>query len=309
MTSVQTRTLGGVVFSEIALGTWGLAAQSYGPVPEVQFRETVKEALASGVTTFDMAPSWGDGLAERVVGEVIQSARDRVQYVTRAGGDGRWDAPSLVRSAEASLDRLGSASIDLLLLHNPGVDVLSAQTFRAAADTLKSSGKVRLLGASVGTAEEARLALQAHVDAICLPYNLLWSSAVHDVVGEIEAAGAGLFVRSPLAYGLLSGTWSAGRRFPRGDHRADRWRDTALAIRVKQAASLRFLIRGEIRSLADAALRFVLSNRLVTSAIVGARSPLQIRQASEAVRAGAPYLDDEALMQLSQTLAALGVDV
>ena len=68
--TVATRALGAtdVRVSEIALGCWGLAAQSYGKVEAAQFEATVRAAWDAGITTFDVAPMWGNGQGERRLG-------------------------------------------------------------------------------------------------------------------------------------------------------------------------------------------------------------------------------------------------
>lgn len=312
---MHSRTLGRteVRLSEISLGTWGLASDAYGPPDEKRFESVVKRALDEGVTTFDCAPLWGDGSSERVVGRVTSDRRDEVQYVTRCGAvlsDGvlehRFDPESITSDCEASLERLGTDRIDVLLLHNPPEEVLRQEEWRQALESLVEKGKIRAWGISVGDAEQARLAIGAGAQCICLVYNLLLGDDLHDLAGEISVAGCGVLVRSPLAYGLLSGRWSPERRFPPGDHRRDRWSPQALRARVQQVGSLRYLVHGKVASLSAAAIRFVLANAVVTTAVVGARTEAQIGAAA-ACSDGPPYLPDEDLIKLPEVLGASGV--
>jgi aryl-alcohol dehydrogenase-like predicted oxidoreductase len=313
---MRTRRVGStnIDVSEVTLGTWGLATTAYGPIEHDALGHTVGRALEAGVTTFDVAPLWGDGAAELLVARAVSpSRRASVQYVTRAGvrtRDGRvsasFDGPWIVSDCEDSLKRLASDHVDVLLLHGPKEADLRVEGTKITLDALKRAGKIRAWGVSTGRAEVARLALGAGADVLCLPYNLLHGDLVHDLAADVAAAGAGLFVRSSLAYGLLSGTWNTDRTFAESDHRRGRYPADVLRRRVGQVERLRFLVHGPVASMTSAAIRFALANRLTASVIVGARSPSQIEQIA-AYADGPPYLPEEDMVRLSQVLAALGL--
>lgn len=309
------RTLGktDLRLSEVSLGTWGVATDAYGPRGPKQFESVVERALTEGITTFDLAPAWGDGESERVVGRLTRERRDEVQYVTRcgthAGPEGleqRFEPEALVKDCEASLERLGTDRIDVLLLHNPTAEVLRKEEWRRTMEDLKKDGKIRAWGVSAGDGDAARMAIAAGAECVCVVYNVLLGDDLHDLTGEISVAGCGVLARSPLAYGLLSGRWSPERRFAEGDHRRDRWSPEALRARVQQVQQLRFLVHGRVPSLASAAIRYVLANSVVTTAVVGARTQAQATTAARCAD-GPPYLPDDDLVRLPQVLQALGV--
>jgi aryl-alcohol dehydrogenase-like predicted oxidoreductase len=312
---MQTRSLGrhDLRLSEITLGTWGLAEQSYGIVTPERFDQTVKSAIEQGVTSFDLAPLWGDGEGERRVGRLLAETKVEAVVITRAGArrvDGKlshgFSPDELVADCEGSLERLGREQIDLWLLHNPGDDVLRREEWRPAVERLEEEGKIRAWGASVSDADEARLAITAGAQAICLPHNLLMPTDLDDLRADIEQAGCGVLARSPLAYGLLAGQWAEDRFFAEDDHRARRWNDIAFSERLRQVNALRFLVGQEHRDLATAALRFVLTHRTVTTAIVGARATYQIAAAVEAA-SGPPYLSDATLTRLAKVRDQAGI--
>lgn len=313
---MQSRSLGrtDLVLSEITLGTWGLAEQSYGQVAPTRFDAVIRAAVDAGVTSFDLAPLWGDGDAERRVGRWIADAKlDEPVIITR-GGVERVDgalrrsfaSDDLVRGCEASLERLGRETIELFLLHNPGEEALRKEEWREAIDQLEQQGKIRSWGVSVGNADEARIAITAGAHAICITHNLISPQALDDLAPEIARAGCGVLARSPLAYGLLSGQWTASRLFPKDDHRSRRWSTLVLSERVRQVSALRFLVGARHPDLATAALRFVLTHAAVSSAVVGARSPAQIHAAADAAD-GPPYLSDDEVMRLVKVRDQAGI--
>jgi len=305
---MKTRSLGrtDLRLSEITLGTWGLSEQSYGSVSASQVEWTIRAAIESGVTTFDLAPLWGDGEGERQVGRMVSEAKIDAVLVTRGGArrvDGKlqqgFSTEELVADCEGSLERLGREQIDLWLLHNPGDEVLRRDGWREAVERLEEDGKIRAWGASVGDAEEARLAIDAGAQALCLTHNLLSPGTLDELRDDVAAAGCGVLARSPLMYGMLAGHWNADRRFSNRDHRAQRWNTTAFSERIRQVDELRFLVGDRHPDLATAALRFVLTHSAVTTAIVGARAPYQIAAAVEAAD-GPPYLADDEVIRLAK---------
>jgi len=211
----------------------------------------------------------------------------------------RRETEELVADCEGSLERLGREQIDLWLLHNPGDEVLRRDGWREAVERLEEDGKIRAWGASVGDAEEARLAIDAGAQALCLTHNLLSPGTLDELRDDVAAAGCGVLARSPLMYGMLAGHWNADRRFSNRDHRAQRWNTTAFSERIRQVDELRFLVGDRHPDLATAALRFVLTHSAVTTAIVGARAPYQIAAAVEAAD-GPPYLADDEVIRLAK---------
>lgn len=313
---METRVLGrmGVRLTEITLGTWGLAAGSYGRVEPARFESTVQRALDSGVRSFDLSPVWGeDGASERVVARITKSLRDECTYITRAGVERsaagvqtRFDRASLVRDCESSLERLGTDRIDVLLLHHPSEEALRRSELREAGQQLFREGKIRAWGVSVGTPLEARLAIAAGAQTVCLVYNVLASDLLDDLVTDITVAEIGVLARSPLAYGLLAGAFSIDQTFTPDDHRSRRWDAETLNQRLAAVAQLGFLVHGAVRTPSEAAIRWVLANSLVSSCVVGARSPAQAASAA-AASVGVPYLPEDELSRVPQVLAAMGL--
>lgn len=310
---MHTRTLGrtDLRLSEITLGTWGLGASTYGPVAKERFDDTLRSALERGVNTFDCAPVWGN--SEERVGAVLAESKADAIVITRAGTrlvDGKlqqsFGVDELITDCEQSLERLQRETVDLWLLHNPGDVTIRNEDWREAVERLEEDGKIRAWGISVGDAEEARLAIDAGAQAICIAHNLLSPGALDDLKDQLTEAGCGVLARTPLMYGLLAGRWSEGRRFSPGDHRYRRWNRLAFEERIRQVDDLMFLVGPEHADLATAAIRFSLSHPTVSSVVLGARSPYQLGSGVDAAD-GPPYLSDADLAELRRVRDRAGI--
>lgn len=281
----------GVELGPLTIGTWGLCAESYGPVAPEDRVATLTRAIELGITSFDMAPTWGsDGLSERSVARAVGSRRSEMVYITRAGYVPTEDgpvpafAPDEVRAqVERSLTNLATDVIDVLLLSHPTFSSFLDESLPQLLDALVTEGKVRTWGVSVSHVDDARSALELGAKVLCLPFNMVQPDIVWDLTSDCRERGVGLLARSVLAHGLLSGRWSEKRHFTPDDHRMFRWSADALGARVRQAGEYKRRIAPAAPSMATVALQFALAHELVASAIFGPRTPLQVASALEAV--------------------------
>jgi aryl-alcohol dehydrogenase-like predicted oxidoreductase len=253
-----------------------------------------------GVSFFDTADSYGLGRAERLLGKALAGRRGQVVLATKAGwvpdGSEGWlddlSADHLRAAAERSRRRLGVDVIDLFQLHRPPDPGGATEAALDALEELKTRGVIRLAGASVGFDVDGgrRLLRTGRIDALQLHYNLLHQGAA-SLLDEARAAGVGVIVSSPLAYGFLSGRYSRATRFAEDDWRS-RLTPDEIAARVERAGELRFLAGDGTRPLLAAALLFVLAHPAVTSTIPGFRSVEQVEGLLDALGA-APLTDIE----------------
>jgi aryl-alcohol dehydrogenase-like predicted oxidoreductase len=313
---VRSRPLGktGLRVTELALGTWGLSGDGYGPVDEAEQERVLARALEMGFNLVDTADAYGGGRMERLVGRAIGDRTD-VVVVTKGGTDRttspprkRFDGVFLRESLERSLRRLGRERVDVYLLHNPSADALRGGEAIDTLLALKAEGKIGHWGVSAGDVEVGREALRCQAEVLELAYSLVHGADLHRLAGEVIVSGAALLARSTLAYGLLAGGWDKDREFPAGDHRADRWTKLELAHRVEQVASMRFLVHGDVATMRAAAVRYVLANRIVSSAVLGPRSVTQLEDLVREVGMGPIYLRDEDLMRIPRALQNVGID-
>lgn len=312
---MRKRPLGrtGLVVSELALGTWGLSGDGYGPVAQGEAERAVARALEIGVTLFDTADAYGAGAMEELLGR-LASARDDVVIVTKVGLDRAVTpprqrfTPEHVKSAvERSRKRLARDRIPVVLLHHPSVDVLYRLELKDALLELKREGKIAHWGVAAGDEDVARAALERGAEVIELPYNLMHALPLHRLAGDLMIEGAGVLARSVLAYGLLAGEWTRDRTFAEDDHRGSRWTREGLSQQLDHIDVLRYLVHDDVRTMRGAAVRFVLANHLVSSAVLGPRSVAQLEQLVRETGAGPRYLPEADYRELPRTLDRVGV--
>jgi len=312
---MHARSLGktGLHVLELGLGTWGLSGDGYGPVSEATQQKVLERAVDMGINLVDTADAYGGGRMEQLIGRVLADRRD-VVVVTKGGTDRttspprkRFDGPYLRQAVERSLRRLARRQIDLYLLHNPSPAALEGGEAVDTLAELKAEGKIGHWGVSIGDVEVGRSAIRCGAEVLELAYNLVSSSDLHRLAGDIVVSGVGVLARSTLAHGLLAARWTKDQEFPADDHRADRWTKPELELRVQQLAALRFLVHGDVTTMRAAAVRFVLANRLVSCAVLGPRSVPQLEELVREVGMGPLYLRDEDLMRVPRALESVGI--
>lgn len=216
---ISTRPLGrtGMEVSALGMGCARLGAFWQGRSPTSGLR-ALYEALDAGITFFDTADSYARGISERLVGRAVRgrdvSVCSKVGYlktpVAKAaarpyGGGAQCFAPGYVRlAAERSLRRLGTETLDVLLLHSPPATVITEGAFLDAAARLREQGKVRAFGISCDTPDDALAALGLpQVEVVELAYNLGVAEPARPVLTEAACRGTAVIARSVFGDGAL----------------------------------------------------------------------------------------------------------
>jgi aryl-alcohol dehydrogenase-like predicted oxidoreductase len=312
---MRKRPLGktGLVVSELAIGTWGLSGEAYGKVEEADAEVVLRRAIDMGFTLLDTSDAYGAGRMERLCGKLAKEHAD-VVVVTKGGIDRITDPPRkcfaadyLRGAVERSCKRLGTEALQVYLLHNPTLETLHGGEAVEVMEALKKEGKVQHWGVAAGDEDVARAAIDRGAEVIELAYNLTHPIDLHRISGDVMVSGCGILARSVLGHGLLAGMWAKDRTFDEGDHRNDRWTRMELEHRVGQLDAVRFLVKGEVHTLRGAAVRFALSNHLVSSAVLGARTKEQLEQLVRETGGGPRYLGDDDLRQLPRALDKVGI--
>ena len=313
----------GLHVSEIAFGGWAIGGNaygnSYGPTDDAESKRAIRRAYELGCNFFDTADVYGHGHTEELLGEALHDVRDEVIIATKVGGnfynrdihpllrdrigqaigrplDGVPEGaplsvthdtnftPAYVRFAvERSLERLRTDRIDLLQLHNPPINLISAMETYEALEQLKREGLIRFYGVSVHPPEEGLAAVNATMpDTVQIVYNLARREAEDTFFPAARAANVGVIAREPLANGFLAGRYAPDSTWERGDIRARMPRPyvaqlTALGQRVKELADKSGMTAAQL------ALKFVLDRTDIACAIVGMKT---VRQVEDNLNAG-----------------------
>ncbi|UFU04382.1 aldo/keto reductase [Ruania suaedae] len=285
---MQTRRLGasGLRVSSVALGTmtWGRDTDEH------EAAEQLKVFLEAGGTLLDTSATYSGGAAEEVIGGLLGTVveREEVLLCSKAGvRDGRVDASrgALLDGLAGTLRRLGTDHLDLWLVQAPDPGTPLEETISALRHAVES-GRARYVGLANHPAwQTARAATLLEREgpslaAVQMEYSLLQRGIERELAPAAMALGAGVLAWSPLGRGVLSGKY---RRSVPADSRAasphlrgfvepyltDRSRSVVEAV-VTAADGLG-------RAPVEVALAWVRDAPGVSSAVVGARTPAQLR--------------------------------
>jgi aryl-alcohol dehydrogenase-like predicted oxidoreductase len=320
---MRRRLLGrdGPEISALGFGTWALAGRyrfGWGAVDDDESVAAIRRAVEAGVTWVDTAPTYGDGHSEEVVGRALEPFRagDEVLLFTKCGrpwrgGEVYFDLrPESIRAeCEASLRRLRVERIDLYQFHWPdyGTGTPVEESWGTMAE-LVDEGKVRWLG--VCNFDVPRLeACEAirHVDSLQPPLSLLNRHARRELVPWTQEHGTGVIAYSPMASGLLTGSFNREGldRLAEDDWRrkAPPFQEPKLSQNLALVEALEPVAAGLGTTVASLALAWVLAVPGVTGAIVGGRRPAQLEDwlGADGIR-----LDAEALAQIDRAVEATG---
>jgi aryl-alcohol dehydrogenase-like predicted oxidoreductase len=314
---MEFRHLGrsGMLVSEISYGNWITHGSQ---VEEEQALACVREALDLGITTFDTADVYAGTRAEEVLGRALHGhRRDGLEVFTKVfwpTGPGRNDRglsrKHVMNSIDASLRRLQTDYVDLYQAHRFDYATPLDETMQAFADIVHA-GKALYIGVSEWKASEIRAAhelareLKIQLVSNQPQYSMLWRVIESEVVPTCEELGIGQVVFSPIAQGVLTGKYLPGQAPPEGSRATD---DKSGAVFIQRllgddvltrVQQLRPLAEQAGLSMAQLAVAWVLQNPNISSAIVGATRPEQLR---DNVKASGVRLDSSLLKAIDEAL-------
>jgi aryl-alcohol dehydrogenase-like predicted oxidoreductase len=292
---MELRNLGesGMRISPLGVGAWAIGgggwAFGWGPQDDRQSIAAIRAALEAGWNWIDTAAVYGLGHSEEVVAQALEGVAARPYVFTKCAM--AWDAAgrienrlkrdSVLRECEASLRRLKLDCIDLYQIHwpNPAEDIEEGWE---ALQRLKAQGKVRWAGVcNFSVAQLERIQGLGPVTSLQPPYSIISPEVETDLLPHCQARGIGVIVYSPMKSGLLSGrmTPERVRALPEDDFRkrAVHFQEPRLSRNLALAALLGEIGAPHGRSAGEAAIAWCLRQGAVTGAIVGLRSPDQVR--------------------------------
>ena len=289
----------GLKLPAVSLGLW----HNFGGVDVYNnARAMIHRAFDLGITHFDLANNYGPpyGSAEETFGKLLakdlKAYRDELIISSKAGWD-MWPGPYgnfgsrkyLIASLDQSLNRMGLEYVDIFYHHRPDPDTPLDETM-GALDQIVRSGKALYVGISQYKPKETVMAAKIlrELGTPCLihqPNYSLFDRWIEDGLTDVlEEEGIGCIVFSPLAQGLLTDKYIKG--IP-ADSRAGKshgflQKSDVTSDKINKVIQLNDLAQSRGQTLAQMAVAWVLHNKTVTSALIGAS---KVRQIEDAVTA------------------------
>jgi len=307
--AMEYRTLGrsDIRVPVISFGAWAIGGSMWGGTDDAAAIRAIQAGIDLGLTCIDTAPVYGMGHSERLVGNAIAGRRENVIVATKCGL--RWDLeqgqfffeshdlsgtpckiyrnlrPASIRhECEQSLKWLGIDCIDLYQCHWPD----PTSSLDDAIDTLldlQQQGKIRAIGVSNFNVDMMQHCLKRCVIASDQPkYNMLERGIEEDVLPVCVDEDVGILVYSPLAMGLLTGKVTMERTFKGDDTRRNRpWFSPTNRRRVLDVlAKIKPIAEGHNATVGQVAVNWVICQKGITSALVGARNEAQVAENAKA---------------------------
>ncbi|MGV3600471.1 MAG: aldo/keto reductase [Dyadobacter fermentans] len=290
---MQKRRFGrtGWEVSEVGYGMWGLAGWTGSDRKETD--DSLDLAVASGVNFFDTAWGYGEGLSERILGDLIRRNPDKKLYAaTKIPPKNRqwpsrpeyalkdvFPADYIVEYTEKSLQNLGLEQIDLLQFHVWEDAWAHEDEWKEAIQKLSKEGKVAAWGISINRWEpdNALKTLETGlIDAVQVIYNIFDQAPEDNLFPLCRKLDVGVIARVPFDEGTLTGTLTKETKFPADDWRSTYFVPENLNASVDRAEALRTDIP-EGMTMAELALRFILNNPDVHTTIPGMRRLANVR--------------------------------
>jgi aryl-alcohol dehydrogenase-like predicted oxidoreductase len=318
---MEFRYLGnsGFKISEITFGNW----LTHGSQVENDVAtQCVRAALDAGISTFDTADVYANTAAETVLGEALKDERrESLEVFTKVFGptgpkghnDLGLSRKHIMEAINGSLKRLQTDYVDLYQAHRYDYETPLEETMQAFADIVRQ-GKALYIGVSEWTANQIRdghaLAQELGFQLISNQpqYSMLWRVIEAEVIPTSEELGLSQIVWSPMAQGVLSGKYHPGKPAPEGSRATDtkggsrmieRWLSNEVLTGVQQ---LKPIADEAGLTMAQLSIAWVLQNKNVASAIMGASRPEQIEKN---VAAAGVTLDPAIMDKIDGVIGAL----
>jgi aryl-alcohol dehydrogenase-like predicted oxidoreductase len=274
--------------SEVGFGLWTISTGWWGNFTEGEAISLMHKAFDLGMTLFDAADTYGNGLSEELIAKAFPKQRDEIVIATKVGydfvthgearGRGQREIPqdfspeAITRATDAALKRLKTDHVDLMQLHNIRMEQVQDDALWKTLEQLQRAGKIRYYGIALGPAigwlyEGVNAIRVRDITSVQHIYNMLEQHPGKAMQDAASDAGKDtmFLIRVTHSSGMLEGKYTAETVFPPNDHRGHRPRSWLLNG-VKKIDKLRFLESSE-RSLGQAALQWLLADDRVASTL------------------------------------------
>ena len=284
----------GIKISAVGVGCWEIGG-GYGSIEETEFIKAVGRALDQGINSFDTAEAYGFGASEKSLAKALGSRRKEAVITTKFG-IGYPDAKNyrdssrkrVMESIEKSLKALNTDYVDVYLVHWPDRNIPFEEPMRALDDLVKP-GMVRAVGLSNFKLHEIEACMKARrVDVVQYCWNMFDRRMQKEIFPYCREHKIGVMAYGSLAYGILTGTMSEEMDFGSDDWRARRGKLGNINLfqhlfgpdhflkNLRAVEELKGIAQRYKKTLPQFALRWTLSNPVISTALVGCRNEREV---------------------------------
>lgn len=281
--------------SEIGFGAWAIGG-AWGAQADTDSLAALHRALDLGVNFIDTAAGYGDGRSERLIGQILRerAAAGRAEKIFVATKTpptaGDWPPSPYESAAERypeaylranlaeRMANLGTDRVDLLQLHTWTRAWNRTPTPFKILRALQREGRIGLIGVSTPEHDQNSvidLMRGGWVDSVQVIYSLFEQEPAAELLDVARECGVAIIVRVAFDEGALTGKFTPETRFPADDFRSAYFAGDRLPRAVRRAEAVRADLAGSGYSMAQAALKFVLSHPAVSVVIPGIRNVAQ----------------------------------
>ncbi len=306
----------GVEVSELAVGTWAIGAKNYGEYDRAEAFCAIREMLDRGVNLIDTAPCYGNGTAEKFVGELFEEVpREKVLISTKVGlapdihtrgyrRDGSYK--NVMREVESSLMNLGTDYIDFYFIHWPDAQTPIPETMAALAE-LKRKGYIRYVGVSNFSKEQIQEAEEVlPIDVQQPPYSMV-DRRFEDLMKWGVGEGISSMTYGSMGGGILSGKMRSIPNYDANDIRMtfyDTFREPKFSKIMELLKVMDEIAQKHQATVSEVALNWSTQQEFVATALVGVRSRKHVEENCAAFEW---MLETEEVNAISSKIIELGL--
>ncbi|MBV9228685.1 MAG: aldo/keto reductase [Chloroflexi bacterium] len=284
------RALGktGLSVSEIGYGGWGIGKSGWIGAEDEASLAALHKAVDLGLNFIDTALAYGNGHSEQLIGQVVRSRNERIYVATKVPPKNRilpippgtplseaFPHDYIIECAEQSLRNLGIDTIDILQFHGWTDEWVNQSEWLDALQHLKRQGKIRYFGISINDHQPwnaLHLIETGVLDTVQVIYNIFDQSPEDQLFPACHQHNIGVIVRAPLDEGGLTGKITPESTFDENDFRTRYFRGDRKQEVYTRVQRIAADLGIPLDALPEMALRYILSNPAVSTAIPGMRS-------------------------------------